>query len=63
MRSLRNPFGSVDSVDSEAALSEPFAAVVSVAEVSGADVLEEHPVTSPRQSARESAGTTNFFIK
>ena len=57
---------SMDFVSAEAAASEVLsaeaAAVVSPVEAAGASVLEEHPAVSPRQSARERAGTTNFLI-
>lgn len=58
---------SMDFVSAEAvvsaALSADAAAVVSSLEAAAASVLEEeHPVVSPRQSARERAGTTNFLI-
>ena len=62
-------FGSVvDSASEEASAEESAevsaegAAEAAVSEAAGASVLEEQPVTRPRQSARERAGTTNFLI-
>jgi len=51
---------SVDAFSADVSAEE---AVVSLEEDAAVSVLEEHPAVSPRQRARERAGTTSFFIK